>query len=158
MKTLRNALLIGLAVFVLSPAGADDSAAAKKDLAQLQGEWSMVSGVTDGQPLPDQIRKQMKRVCQGNEVTTTMGVQLILKAKITVDPAPKPKTIDYEMTGGVNQGKTQLGIYELEGDTFRSCFSAPGDPRPTDFATKPDDHRTLTVWKRAKATAQPEPK
>jgi uncharacterized protein (TIGR03067 family) len=158
MKKLRNALLTTLAALVISQAWAEDSEATKKDMAQLQGEWAMVSGSVGGQPMPDGIRKQMKRVCKGDEITTTMGAQLILKAKITIDLAKKPKTIDYEVTGGVNKGKTQLGIYELDGDTFRSCFSAPGDPRPSDFSTKPDDHRTLTEWKRDKAATQPEQK
>ena len=158
MKTLRNTLMIGLAAFVISQAWAEDSEASKKEMAQLQGEWSMVSGSADGQPMRDEIRKQMKRVCQGDDVTTTMGTQVILKAKITVDFSKKPKTIDYQMTEGLTKRKTQLGIYELDGDTFRSCFSAPGDPRPTDFTTKPGDHRTLTMWKREKGTTQPEQK
>ncbi len=81
-----------------------------------------------------------------------MGGQVFLKAKITLDPSKKPKTIDYRMLEGFTKGKTQLGIYELDGDTFRSCFSAPGDPRPTDFTTKAGDRRTLSVWKRVKAT------
>jgi uncharacterized protein (TIGR03067 family) len=156
MRTLRNALLTALAAFVISQAWAEDSEATKREMAQLQGEWSMVSGSADGQPMPDGIRKQMRRVCKGDEVTTTMGALVILKAKITIEPSKKPKTIDYQMTEGLTKGKTQLGIYELDGDTFRSCFGAPGDPRPADFSTKPGDHRTSTVWKRGKAAAQPE--
>jgi uncharacterized protein (TIGR03067 family) len=151
MNVLRNALLSGLAACVLSQAWAQDSEATKKEMAQLQGEWSMVSGSTDGQPIPDEIRKQMKRVCKGDKATTTMGAQVILRATITLDPSKQPKTINYQMTAGFTKGKTQLGIYELDGDTFRSCFSAPGDARPTDFTTQPGDHRTLTVWKREKA-------
>jgi hypothetical protein len=27
----------------------------------------MISGSADGQPLPDEMRKQMRRVCQGDE-------------------------------------------------------------------------------------------
>jgi uncharacterized protein (TIGR03067 family) len=153
MKTLRNTLLIGLVACVISQAWGADSEATRKDMAQLQGEWSMVSGSADGQPMPDEMRKLMKRVCKGDEATVTMGAQVYLKAKITIDPSKKPKTIDYQMTDGVTKGKTQLGIYELDGDTFKSCFSAPVDPRPTDFTSKPGDRRTLSVWKREKPAA-----
>ena len=159
MKTRRNALLIGLVVSVISQAWADDSDARKQDMARLQGAWSMVSGSADGQPMPAQMLKQMKRVCKGDEATTTMAGRVYLKAKITIDPSKKPKTIDYQMTEGFTKGKTQLGIYEVEGDTFRSCFAKPGDQRPADFTSNPGDGRTLSVWKREKAaTPAPEQK
>src|SRR6266446_7827779 len=98
MKIIRIAVLIGLAT--VSSACAEENEAVKKDLALLQGEWSMVSGSADGQPMPEEMRKQMKRVCKGDETTTTMGGQMFIKAKITIDPSKKPKTIDYQMTDG----------------------------------------------------------
>ena len=159
MKTIRITLLAGLAAIVISSAWAADDQSVKKDMEQLQGEWSMVSGSADGQPMPEQMLKQMKRVCKGDEATTTMGGQVYLKAKITIDPSKKPKTIDYQMTGGFTKGTKQLGIYEVEGDTFRSCFGKPGAERPTDFTSKPGDGQTLSVWKREKpATSGPEQK
>ncbi len=152
------ALFIALISLPVACARADDSPAVQHDLALLQGEWLMLSGSADGMPMPDQMRSQMKRVCKGDEATTTMAGQLYLKAKITIDPAQKPKTIDYLMTEGFTKGKTQLGIYEIDGDTFRSCFAKPGAERPTDFTTKPGDGRTLSVWKRQKPAASSEPK
>ena len=98
-----------------------------------------------------------KRVCKGDKLTVIVGGQPFMKAKITIDPTKKPKTIDYLMTEGFTKGKTQLGIYELDGDTLKSCFAGPGDERPTDFTSKSGDHRTLSVWKRQKETA-PQPK
>ena len=148
MKTIRIISLVLLAVgFISSARCADDQA--KKDLALLQGEWSMVSGSADGQPMPDQMAKQMKRVCNGDELTVTMAGQTYLKAKITLDASKSPKTIDYEMTDGLSKDSKQLGIYEVEGDTFKSCFNKPGAERPSDF--KPGEGRTVSVWKRVKA-------
>lgn len=132
---------------------AEDSEAVKKDLTRLEGEWSMVSGSADGQPMPASMLKQMKRVCKGDETTTTMAGRLYFKARLTIDPTNKPKTMDYEMIEGFTKGKKQLGIYEVEGDTFKSCFGKPGAERPSDFSTKPGDGRTLSVWKREKPTA-----
>ncbi len=153
MNTLQNALLIGLTLLTAAPVLAEENEAAKKDLAALQGEWTMVSGSADGQPMPDEMRKQMKRVCKGDETTTTMNGQVFFKAKITLDPSKKPKTIDYQMTEGFTKGKTQLGIYELDGDTFKSCFAKPGAERPSDFTSQPGEGRTLSVWKREKPAA-----
>ena len=150
MRTIRIALLIGIAAVTVSSAGAQENEAVKKDLAQLQGEWSMVSGSADGQPMPDLLLKQMKRVCKGDEATVTMAGQIYIKAKVTIDPSKKPKTIDYQMTDGFTKGKKQLGIYEVVGESFKSCFGKPGAERPTDFTSQRGDGRTLSVWKREK--------
>ena len=144
-------LFIGLTALSISSALAADDPAIKKDMAQLQGEWSMVSGSADGQPMPEPMRKQMKRVCKGDQITVMMGDQIFLRAKITLDPSKKPRTMDYDMTEGVTSGKKQFGIYELDGDTFKACFAKPGAERPTEF--KSGEGRTLSVWKREKPAA-----
>ena len=157
MKTFVIAFLIALRSLTTVPLWAEESEAVKKDMALLQGEWSMVSGSADGQPMPEEARKQMKRVCKGDETTTTMGGLIYIQAKITIDASKQPKTIDYEMTGGFTKGQKQLGIYEVDGDTFKSCFAKPGAERPTDFTSKPGDGRTVSVWKREKPAAPPPP-
>jgi uncharacterized protein (TIGR03067 family) len=144
---MRSALVIA-AVCLL--AGADAPEAVKKEMAQLEGNWSMVSGERDGQALPDDLVKQAKRVSKDGETTVSIGDQVFLKAKFTVDPTKKPKTIDYTVTEGDSKGKTMLGIYELNGDTAKFCFAAPGKDRPVDFTTKEGSERTLSVWKRDK--------
>jgi uncharacterized protein (TIGR03067 family) len=116
----------------------------------------MVSGSADGQPMPAEMAKQMKRVCKGDELTVSMAGNTFFKAKLTLDATKTPKTVDYEMTEGITKGKKQLGIYELDGDTLKSCFAKPGAERPADF--KPGEGRTVSVWKHEKPAAQPEQK
>jgi uncharacterized protein (TIGR03067 family) len=160
MKTNCIASLICLATLTISSAWAaqkesfkaekEDKEAIQKELAKMQGEWSMVSGSADGTAMPDNRLKQMKRICKGDETTTMMGGQVYFKAKITIDPSKKPKTIDYQMTEGFTKGKKQLGIYELDGDKFKSCFGKAGADRPKDFTSKSGDGRTLSLWIRDK--------
>jgi uncharacterized protein (TIGR03067 family) len=150
MRIIKTFFRFYLLAALISPVHAGDSDAVKKDLDFLQGEWTMVSGSADGQPMPEDIRKEMKRVCKGDEITVTMGDQVFLKAKVTLDPSKKPKTIDYKMTDGFTKGKTQLGIYELEGDTIKACFGSPGSERPTAFSGKPGEGHTMSVWKKVK--------
>jgi len=157
MKNIGRAFAIGVAATIISEACAEESEAIKKDLALLQGEWSMVSGYADGLPMPAERIAQMKRICKGDETTTLMAGQIYFKAKITIDPSKSPKTIDYEMTEGPTKGKKQLGIYEVDEGSFKSCFGKPGVERPTDFTSKPGDGRTSSVWKREKAS-EPRPK
>ena len=110
----------------------------------------MVSGEIDGQTLPEEYVKGAKRIAKDNETTVIIGGRVFMKAKFTIDPTKKPKTIDYAMTAGPTKGKKQLGIYELAGDRIKFCFAAPGKARPTDFSTKEGSGRTLSVWKRAR--------
>lgn len=43
---------------------------------------------------------------------------------------------------------TTLGIYELRGDTLVLCYSIPGEPRPTEFASKAGTRLQLVTLKR----------
>src|SRR5215467_3580215 len=149
MNKIHKLLLITLATFIISVVRAADGDAVKKDLAQLQGEWTMVSGSANGESMSEEMRKEMKRICKGDEITVMMGEQVFLKAKLTLDPSKKPKTIDYEMTEGFTKGKKQLGLYEINGDTFKACFNAPGAERPTEL--KAGGGLTYSEWKRKKS-------
>ncbi len=144
-----RAMRVALAVCLLAGAGRAADAA-KEEQARLEGEWSMVSGEIDEQPLPAEYVKGAKRVARAGETTVTIGGRLFMKARYTIDPGKSPKTIDYVMTGGPTKGKTQLGIYELDGDKVKFCFAAPGKERPKEFTTKEGSGRTLSVWKREK--------
>jgi uncharacterized protein (TIGR03067 family) len=148
VKSIKRLILLTVASLIVSFARGADDEAVKKDLAQLQGEWTMVSGSANGESMSEEMRKEMKRLCKGDEITVMMGEQVFLKAKLTLDPSKKPKTIDYEMTEGFTKGKKQLGIYEINGDTFKACFSSPGSERPTEL--KAGDGLTFSEWKRKK--------
>jgi uncharacterized protein (TIGR03067 family) len=141
-------IITGVIVVVLTGSVAAQDDTKKKEMAKLEGEWSMVSGNASGQSLPEEAVKSGKRVCNDGETTITISGKVFFKAKVTIDPTKKPKAIDYEMTEGPTKGKTHLGIYELDGDTVKFCFAAPGKDRPTDFTSKEGSERTLSVWKK----------
>jgi uncharacterized protein (TIGR03067 family) len=110
----------------------------------------MVDGVWRGQRAvaPRRSRKERQAGCQSGATTITIAGKVFFKAKFTIDPTKKPRAIDYAMTEGPTKGKTHLGIYELDGDTVKFCFAAPGKDRPTEFTAKEGSQRTLSVWKR----------
>jgi uncharacterized protein (TIGR03067 family) len=111
---------------------------------ELVGEWTMVDAWQAGHALDASMVKTARRVTTATHTTTYFGKQVFLNAEYTTDPTQSPKAIDLSA-----KGKTQLGIYEVSGDTFRICFASPGKPRPTDYTTRPGDGRTSAVWKRA---------
>jgi uncharacterized protein (TIGR03067 family) len=111
---------------------------------ELVGEWAMVNAWQAGHPLDPRMVQTGRRITTATHTTTYFGKQVFLNAEYTTDPLQSPKTIDLSANG-----KTQLGIYDVAGDTMKICFSAPGKPRPTDYETRPGDGRTSAVWKRA---------
>jgi uncharacterized protein (TIGR03067 family) len=115
---------------------------------EFDGEWKMVSGITDGVPMDGFAARWVTRTSVGNDMQVHAGPKLMMRATFTVDPSQTPKAIDYFFSAGPNQGKSQLAIYEFEGDLLRVCASAPGTPRPTAFESIPGQNWTFTVWKR----------
>jgi uncharacterized protein (TIGR03067 family) len=116
---------------------------------EFEGEWSMLAGVMDGKAMDSSLLKWVKRVTRGNQTTVVAGPQTMLKVEFTFDASPSPQCIDYFNLAGAHKGKSQQGIYKLEGDVLTVCIAAPGAPRPGKFESVAGDGRTLTVWKRA---------
>jgi len=114
---------------------------------ELEGEWEMVEAIFNGQPLDPNMVKFCKRLTRGNVTTVLAGPQTMLKARFTVGSSKNPNTIDYVNPHGATKGKSQLGIFERKGATLKMCIAAPGQPRPTDFSSKPGDGRNYTSWR-----------
>jgi uncharacterized protein (TIGR03067 family) len=146
---MRSIIVLVFAGFAIGADGPKDDAA-KKELALLEGEWGVVSIEQGGMPLPEMYVKGSKRICKDSELTVIVGGEVYMKAKCSVDPSKKPKTIDYVVSDGPYKGQTLLGIYEIADDTMKTCFAAPGKDRPTGFATKVGDGLTLSSWKKEK--------
>ena len=60
----------------------------------------------------------------------------------------KPGTIDVTHTDGPQKGETLQGIYALEGDTLKLCFSICF---PTEFSSKPGAGGLLLVASNARS-------
>jgi len=115
---------------------------------EFEGEWRMVSGIMNGTPMEQSVVQWVKRATQGNQTTVYAGPQALMKFEFTRDSSKSPKTIDYLNLAGPNKGKSQQGIYKLDGDMLTVLVAAPGAARPTEFKAAPGDGGTLTVWKR----------
>jgi uncharacterized protein (TIGR03067 family) len=151
LETLkRGAAVRGRVPVKRSAAVAMATKKARGPATEFEGEWDMVSGVMNGQPMDKSMVQWVKRITQGNETTVVAGPQTMLKVQFTHDPSNSPKTIDYVNLVGPNKSKTQQGIYKFDGEMLTVCVAAPGAARPAEFVSKPGDGRTLTVWKASK--------
>jgi uncharacterized protein (TIGR03067 family) len=138
-------VVVGLLVAADEPKG--DS---KRDLEEMQGEWSMVSGERDGQAIPDEIAHSLKRIVKGDHFTAKRNDETFGAGTFKIDATKSPKTMDLTLSEGRQAGHAIPAIYELHGDTMRICYGSPDKPRPTEFNAKAGSGQTCSTYKRAK--------
>ncbi len=122
--------------------------AGARPATEIEGEWRMTRGIFNGAALDASMVAYCRRVTRGDVTTVLAGPKVMMSARFTLDPSTTPRQIDYLNLAGSHAGKTQQGIYELDGDSLRISIAAPGHARPSDFSTAKGDGRTLTVFAR----------
>ena len=132
-----------------APAG-DDTA--KKDLAQMQGVWNVTELVEKGEKLPAKDLTPVKVVILASKMTLTdNGVfreEITLKFNATTQ---KIKAIDFVYTKGPNTGKSERGIYEINGDTIKICVNeTQNGGRPVAFVSTKNNGCSVAVLQRVK--------
>jgi len=126
----------------------------RQDYERLTGTFSLVSGVVDGKPVPEEVRKKTILVTDHNKFTVSTGDEAGTSSggTFTIDPTQTPKTVDSLQAGGPDEGKTVLGIYEIiDANHKRACWAPVGQPRPTAFSSEPGSGHILQVWERKKS-------
>jgi uncharacterized protein (TIGR03067 family) len=78
-----------------------------------------------------------------------VGGTSVRKSRIRLDPSKSPKEIDITFLDGPGKGSTFPGIYALEKEQLRLCFSHTKD-RPKDFKTERGQLRELVILEREK--------
>jgi uncharacterized protein (TIGR03067 family) len=145
--------IVSLFAVVRSQAASDETKeeAVAKDLQAFQGTWRLSSKEEDGKKFSEEEIKDVIGTIDGSgNVSVRRGDKVVNEGTVKLDPTKKPKTIDVTFTGGERKGKSVLGIYEIERDTFRVCVARPGDERPTEFSAKAGSGHILIVYKREK--------
>src|ERR1051326_2194115 len=122
-----------------------------KKQSVLQGTWDIVSLEIAGQKMP---AGAARIVLQGDRFTAS-GMGAEYAGTFAVDEKKTPKTFDMTFLSGPEKGNKNLGIYELEKDTWRLCLDMTGKARPQEFASKPGV--ALETLKRVDAAELKEP-
>jgi uncharacterized protein (TIGR03067 family) len=153
MYGLALLAVVSLSAGVRSQAadGGAKEKAAGKDLQAFKGTWRLSSREEDGKKSGEEWIKGVIATNDGSgKVSVRRGDKVIAEGTVKLDPTSKPKAIDVTFTAGERKGKTVLGIYEIEGDTFRVCVARPGGSRPAAFSAGAGSGRTLVVYEREK--------
>jgi uncharacterized protein (TIGR03067 family) len=148
MQSFAVILLLASVSYLAPLPDAADGNAVDQELAKLKGTWKIVSYERNGvQADADTLDAMSTVTFDGRTYTWSDGGKGTIEA---IDPTKKPKSIDYKATDGDGNDRTDLGIYELDGDTFRDCFVVGGKDRPKEFTAKEGTGYTLITYKRVK--------
>jgi len=142
MKLHRVLFVVAAGLLVAADAKED----LKKELDKLKGNWSVTAvEVPKGEKGPsDNELKQLKVVFTDDKMSIKFGDEEDKPATYKLDPSKKPKEID-----ATRGDKTLKGIYALEGDTLKICFSEKGE-RPKEFKADADTRAAVMTLQRAK--------
>jgi uncharacterized protein (TIGR03067 family) len=134
-------LLLGLALAVAAPGPKDK----EKPAPKLEGVWAVEKIEGKG----DKEIANVTFTFTADKVSIREGAkERAEEAEYTTDAAKKPAHIDIRPGKGAD--KTIPGIYEIDGDTLKICFSGDGGTRPTEFKADKDARTVLVVLKRSK--------
>jgi uncharacterized protein (TIGR03067 family) len=121
---------------------------APRPAVALQGTWVMTS--MNERPTAEGSA-ELSLTFSGANYHQTYAGKVNERGTFKVDTSKKPMTIDLTIVEGGDAGKTQLGIFELSGDTLRMHFDAAGGTaRPTDMKAK--EGTLLVVMKKQAKT------
>jgi uncharacterized protein (TIGR03067 family) len=119
----------------------------KKELEKLQGTWTRVSYEMNGKQTGGEDKSHVF-IVKGDNWWTYSGGQLFNAGRVTsIEPKRKFNAIDLLITEGNGIGKTNGAIYAVEGDSLK--YLSSGEPRATDFTTKPGDGRNYAIFRRS---------
>src|SRR5438876_666076 len=98
-----------LALVLLVIAADAPSDAAKKDLAAMQGTWTLVALEVNGRLVPEDKIKDTVVVIKANQYITKIKDKTF-PTSFTLDPSKKPKAIDMVFLEGEKKDKVLKGI------------------------------------------------
>lgn len=121
---------------------------ADNEIDKLQGTWQGEKIVGKGKEIPAENAKNLSFVIAGNTVNRfVIGIDGKDPATILA-VATKNGPHVFSLMTGKKGDPPMLGIYELEGDTLKWCFSAK--KRPDKFESPEGGDATFMVLKRVK--------
>jgi uncharacterized protein (TIGR03067 family) len=152
MRRLLPALLL------LVPAcNVRDDVPYTQELHKLQGTWLLTDletwwGLRQAGGVPDASGKPGNTITiqfSGDKFVIKNDDEVVSRGRLDINPTKHPKTYDLYYQYGTEAGKTQLGIYELDGDTWYLCA------QPTRVMNRPTEMSgTVEIFRRQASVAK----
>lgn len=149
-----------LLAFLLPGVGWGDQAIQidNKVLADITGTWRVVTGLADGQALPEMTLRQ-SYVFVDDQLSVTAGEQTFLTAKIQrmsfIDPIFESVVyIDFASVDKTGAASLFKGILQLHDGMMILCTAKVGKQRPAAFSSRIHNGCSLLVMKRVRNPAK----
>ena len=117
------------------------------ELEKLQGAWQFTQFVVNGHVESAESREGMQGVIRSNVMQLKAKNKREDAMRISLDPTAKPAAID--LAPDSEKGVRLKGIYELDKDTLKICFTMEGSERPKVFSSKKDERTVLIFLQRS---------
>lgn len=119
--------------------GADGPKPDEAERAGLIGTWKLTTAEEAGEPIPPDRLKDQTLILEASRYVVKRGDEVEEAGTFSIGATGSPKTIDLKIKTGRDEGKTQPGVYQLDGDSLKLAFAKPGaKDRPKAFATSGD--------------------
>lgn len=128
------------------------------DLDALQGDWTMTGLSAGGNEAPAEYFQQKKPTywVTGDKYEIRENGTAVETGTIKVIEDRSPRQIDFVIETGKDAGKTQRGIYKLEGDLLTISANEDGKEYPTEFSGAAG-HAQMVMKRGTAAPASPAP-
>src|SRR5262245_41698658 len=123
------------------------------DLDRIQGSWTITALEVDGQAMPPAMLGAGRVIVKGNRFSST-GMGPVYEGVLKLKAKTTPGQVDLEFDAGPEKGNTNLGIYELNGNTWKICLATRGMVRPSKFVSTAGSGFAVETLNRA-ASARP---
>jgi uncharacterized protein (TIGR03067 family) len=145
MRVMTSVLVLCAIGFL----GADDP---KKEESKIKGKWSVVSLSQGGTASPAGDLKDFKCTFEEKKYNNVVNGEVVEEGEYTFDDAKSPKTIDFDIKKGHDEGKKQVGIFKIEDDKMTIVLGMPGSTeRPTSFKVEAGSMILEVVLERVKS-------
>jgi uncharacterized protein (TIGR03067 family) len=137
--TRRPTVIVALGMLVLAV-----NSARADDQEKIQGIRTYSKMLEDGEDVPAAELAMQTIEFKGNKMIIRHGSTIDKEYEFTLNASKKPSAIDFKGPSG----KTEPGIYDLDGDTLRICMAEAGRERPAKFESPVGSKVTYIVLKK----------
>jgi uncharacterized protein (TIGR03067 family) len=124
----------------------------RDDLDLIQGTWAVAELEMEGQTISGGMLANARVEITGNRFSS-LGMGTVYEGTVTLDDSANPHQINMRFDAGPEKGNTNLGIYELSGNTWKICLSTRGEVRPSEFSAPAGSGFVFEMLSRSESTS-----